>query len=87
MVRTPAGRASEPGRHTGQFAACSAVERRERTVIGIDEWSRRKGSDFGSTIVDLERRLTGPEHKTRAVGIIVTDDAERAAVRTNEGQI
>jgi hypothetical protein len=25
-------------------------------VIGIDEWSRRKGSDFGSIIVDLERR-------------------------------
>jgi transposase len=25
-------------------------------VVGIDEWSRRKGSDFGSIIVDLERR-------------------------------
>jgi hypothetical protein len=25
-------------------------------VIGIDEWSRRKGSDFGSIVVDLERR-------------------------------
>ena len=25
-------------------------------VIVIDEWSRRKGSDFGSIIVDLERR-------------------------------
>ena len=25
-------------------------------VLGIDEWSRRKGSDFGSIIVDLERR-------------------------------
>ena len=25
-------------------------------VIGIDEWSRRKGSDFGSIIVDLARR-------------------------------
>jgi transposase len=25
-------------------------------MIGIDEWSRRKGSDFGSIIVDLERR-------------------------------
>ncbi len=25
-------------------------------VIGIDEWSRRKGSDFGSIIVDLEPR-------------------------------
>jgi transposase len=25
-------------------------------VIGIDEWSRRKGSNFGSIIVDLERR-------------------------------
>jgi hypothetical protein len=25
-------------------------------VIGIDEWSRRKGSDFGSIVVDLQRR-------------------------------
>jgi hypothetical protein len=25
-------------------------------MIGIDEWSRRKGSNFGSIIVDLERR-------------------------------
>ncbi len=32
------------------------AESRPTRVIGIDEWSRRKGSDFGSIIVDLERR-------------------------------